>query len=100
MKEIRPEANISISRHHWVPGLKPENDGFADSLVRKITGENSTGKVSYGTEAGQFQEEGYSTVICGPGSIEQAHQANEYLTREQLDKGTHFIKSIISEQMN
>ena len=100
MKEIRPEANISISRHHWVPGLKPENDGFAESLVRKITGENSTGKVSYGTEAGQFQEEGYSTVICGPGSIEQAHQANEYLTREQLDKGTHFIKSIISEQMN
>ena len=100
MKEIRPEANISISRHHWVPGLKPEKDGFAESLVRKITGENSTGKVSYGTEAGQFQEEGYSTVICGPGSIEQAHQANEYLTREQLDKGTHFIKSIISEQMN
>ena len=100
MKEIRPEANISISRHHWVPGLKPEIDGFADSLVRKITGENSTGKVSYGTEAGQFQEEGYSTVICGPGSIEQAHQANEYLTREQLDKGTYFIKSIISEQVN
>ena len=42
---------------------KPENDGFAESLVRKITGENSTGKVSYGTEAGQFQEDGYSTVI-------------------------------------
>ena len=63
MKKIRPEANISICRHHWVPGLKPENDGFADSLVRKITGKNSTGKVSYGTEAGQFQEEGYSTCL-------------------------------------
>ena len=86
MKEIRPEANISISRHHWVPGLKPEKDGFADSLVRKITGENSTGKVSYGTEAGQFQEEGYSTVICGPGSIEQAHTIDEFIELNEIKK--------------
>ena len=100
IKEIRPESNISINRHHWVPGLKPENEGFAESLVRKLTGDNSTGKVSYGTEAGQFQEEGYSTVICGPGSIEQAHQENEFLSREQLEKGTQFIMSIISEQAN
>ena len=99
-KDIRPESNIAITRHHWVPGLKPENDGFADSLVRKITGENSTGKVSYGTEAGQFQEEGYSTVICGPGSIEQAHQADEFLSIDQLNKGTEFIKSLINEHAN
>ncbi|MFL2801391.1 MAG: acetylornithine deacetylase [Paracoccaceae bacterium] len=100
IKEIRPESNITINRHHWVPGLKPENDGLAESLVRKLTGDNSTGKVSYGTEAGQFQEEGYSTVICGPGSIEQAHQENEFLSREQLEKGTQFIMSIINEQAN
>ena len=77
-----------------------ENDGIAESLVRKLTGDNSTGKVSYGTEAGQFQEEGYSTVICGPGSIEQAHQANEFLSRDQLNKGTDFIRSIINEHAN
>ena len=35
-KEIRPESNIAITRHHWVPGLKPENDGVAESLVRKL----------------------------------------------------------------
>ena len=99
-KEIRPESNIAITRHHWVPGLKPENDGVAESLVRKLTGDNSTGKVSYGTEAGQFQEEGYSTVICGPGSIEQAHQADEFLSRDQLNKGTDFIRSIINEHAN
>ena len=99
-KEIRPESNIAITRHHWVPGLKPENEGVAESLVRKLTGDNSTGKVSYGTEAGQFQEEGYSTVICGPGSIEQAHQADEFLSRDQLNKGTDFIKSIINENAN
>ena len=99
-KEIRPESNIAITRHHWVPGLKPENDGVAESLVRKLTGDNSTGKVSYGTEAGQFQEEGYSTVICGPGSIEQAHQADEFLSRDQLNKGTEFITSIINEHAN
>ena len=97
VKQIRPEAYITISRHHWVPGLKPEQNGSADSLVRKLTGHNSTGKVSYGTEAGQFQEEGYSTVICGPGSIEQAHQPNEYLAKEQLSLGTNFIKSLIKD---
>ena len=42
----------------------------------------------------------YSTVICGPGSIEQAHQADEFLSRDQLNKGTDFIKSIISENAN
>ena len=61
---------------------------------------NSTGKVSYGTEAGQFQQEGYSTVICGPGSIQQAHQADEFLSRDQLNKGTEFITSIINEHAN
>ena len=97
IQRIRPEAGITISRHHWVPGLKPETNGNAESLVRKLTGNNSTGKVSYGTEAGQFQEEGYSSIICGPGSIEQAHQPNEYLDRTQLELGTKFIKSLISE---
>tara|TARA_X000000368_G_scaffold347048_1_gene286518 strand:- start:226 stop:1389 length:1164 start_codon:yes stop_codon:yes gene_type:complete len=100
IKKIRPEAGIAVSRHHWVPGLKPEKNGDAENLVRRLTGNNSTGKVSYGTEAGQFQEEGYSCIICGPGSIEQAHQANEYLDKSQLELGTKFIKSLITELSN
>jgi acetylornithine deacetylase/succinyl-diaminopimelate desuccinylase-like protein len=48
--------------------------------VRRLTGENGSKVVSYGTEAGQFQAAGYSAVVCGPGNIAQAHQPNEYLT--------------------
>ena len=51
--------------------------------------------VAYGTEAGQFQDEGYSTVICGPGSIGQAHQANEYVDIAQLDAGEVFMRKLI-----
>ena len=100
IQSVRPESQIVISRQHWVPGLKPENNGEAESLVRKLTGHNSTGKVSYGTEAGQFQEEGYSSIICGPGSIEQAHQANEYLDKAQLELGAKFVRSLITELSN
>ena len=100
MKKTRSEADVLVSRHHWVPGLKPENNGEADNLVRKLTGNNSTSKVSYGTEAGQFQQAGYSSIICGPGSIEQAHQANEYLDKKQLKLGTDFIRDLILELAN
>ena len=97
LKKTRPESRVRISRHHWVTGLKPEKDGTAEKLVRKLTGDNLNGKVSYGTEAGQFQEHGYSVVICGPGSIKQAHQPNEYLALNQLELGTKFIRSLITE---
>ena len=100
MKKTRSEADVLVSRHHWVPGLKPETNGEADNLVRKLTGNNSTSKVSYGTEAGQFQQAGYSSIICGPGSIEQAHQANEYLDKKQLKLGTDFIRNLILELAN
>ncbi len=100
MRKTKAEADILVSRHHWVPGLKPEKNGEAENLVRKLTGNNSTSKVSYGTEAGQFQQAGYSSIICGPGSIEQAHQANEYLDKTQLELGTKFIKNLITELSN
>ena len=96
-KKINSQSEIIIKRHHWVPGLIPEEKGTAENLIRRITGINSTSKVSYGTEAGQFQQEGYSTVIFGPGSIERAHQPNEYLEADQLFKGVEFIRSLIKE---
>ncbi len=51
--------------------------------------------VSYAAEAGQFQEAGYSTVICGPGSIEQAHQPDEYLEVSQLERGAQFMARLV-----
>ena len=54
------------------------------NLVCNLTGDNSRGTVAFGTEAGLFQEIGISTVVCGPGSIEQAHTIDEYVTLDQL----------------
>ena len=95
MQKIRPEARIVTDAAFDVPGLKPEEDGAAEGLVRRITGDNGTHVVSYGTEAGQFQEAGYSAVICGPGSIEQAHQPDEYITKAQFDAGHDFMRKLV-----
>jgi acetylornithine deacetylase len=96
MQKIRPEARIDVGMPFNVPGLKPEEDGAAEALVRKITGDNATHVVSYGTEAGQFQEAGYSAVICGPGSIEQAHQPDEFITRAQFEGGHDFMRRLLA----
>ena len=95
MQDINSTTYINIDTAHFVPGLQPEANGFAEALVRQITRQNGTEMVSYGTEAGQFQGAGYSTIICGPGSIKQAHQANEYLEVSQLKKGELFISELI-----
>ena len=55
------------------------------AIVKQLTGSNSTGKVSYGTEGGYYQEAGIPTIICGPGHIAQAHQPDEWIAQDQLD---------------
>ena len=57
---------------------------------------NNTGAVSFGTEAGVFNNLDIDTIVCGPGSIEQAHKANEYIKIKQLDKCKVFLEKIIS----
>ncbi|MEW9919119.1 acetylornithine deacetylase [Marimonas sp. MJW-29] len=96
MQAVVPETRIEISPRFDVPGLQPEEDGVAETLVRQITGDNASHKVSYGTEAGQFQEAGYSAVICGPGSIDQAHQPNEYIEVSQFNAGHDFMKKLLA----
>lgn len=95
MKAVRPEAGIHLQRFFRVPGLQPEQGGAAEALVRRLTGDNATSVVSYGTEAGQFQEAGYSAVICGPGSIAQAHQPDEYLELAEFNAGHRFMQALI-----
>ncbi len=95
MKAVRPEAGITAEQYFHVPGLVPEENGSAEALVRQLTGENARHVVSYGTEAGQFQERGYSAVICGPGDIAQAHQPNEFITIDQFQQGEAFIARLV-----
>jgi acetylornithine deacetylase len=96
MQAIHPDTDIQLTERFNVPGLRPETEGAAEQLVRGITGDNATSVVSYGTEAGQFQERGYSAVICGPGDIAQAHQPNEYLTVEQFNAGHRFMENLLT----
>lgn len=95
MQAVRPETSIKIETRASVPGLRPETDGAAETLARAITGDNGTHVVSYGTEAGQFQDAGYSACICGPGDIAQAHQADEFISIAQMNAGQKFMERLL-----
>jgi acetylornithine deacetylase len=96
MQSVVADTRIDISPMFDVPALQPEEDGEAETLVRQITGDNASHKVSYGTEAGQFQQAGYSAVICGPGDIAQAHQPNEYIDVAQFNAGHDFMRKLVA----
>lgn len=96
MHAVVPETRIEITPRFDVPALQPEEDGEAETLVRQITGDNASHKVSYGTEAGQFQNAGYSAVICGPGDIAQAHQPNEFIEISQFNAGHDFMRKLVA----
>ncbi|MGX0901623.1 acetylornithine deacetylase [Roseovarius sp. MBR-79] len=96
MQAVRPETRIDAVPRFTVPGLRPEENGTAEALIRRITGDNGSHVVSYGTEAGQFQEAGYSAAICGPGDIAQAHQPDEYITVSQFEAGHGFMRALLS----
>ncbi|RFP89899.1 acetylornithine deacetylase [Rhodobacteraceae bacterium 63075] len=97
MQAVHPEARIDLAPFFDVPGLKPEEGGAAEALVRRVTGDNASHVVSYGTEAGQFQEAGYSAVVCGPGSIEQAHQPDEFIEKSEFEAGARFMEGLLEE---
>ena len=97
MKAVRPEAGVHLDRFFGVPGLVPEENGEAEALARRLTGDNATGVVSYGTEAGQFQEAGYSAIVCGPGDIAQAHQPDEFLEVSEFEAGQRFMERLLAE---
>ncbi len=97
MQAVHPDARIELTPYFHVPALEPETDGQAEQLVRKKTGDNGVHVVSYGTEAGQFQERGYSAVVCGPGDIAQAHQPNEFITIDQFKAGERFMHCLVDE---
>ena len=95
MQAVVPETRIEISQRFHVPPLQPEDDGASERLVRQLTGDNASHVVSYGTEAGQFQEKDYSAIICGPGDIAQAHQPNEFLEVSQFEAGQAFMAKLV-----
>jgi acetylornithine deacetylase len=92
MKARFPETGVAVIRRSLTPPFAPEPDGEAERIARILAGDNGPPRVvPYAAEAGQFQQAGFSTVICGPGSIEQAHQPDEYVERRQIERGAAFM---------
>ncbi len=85
MQALFVDADVRTETLGEVAGLEPMAQSDARDLAVALTGNSDTGVVSFGTEGGLFQKAGISTVVCGPGSIDQAHRPDEYVSVEQLD---------------
>jgi len=90
-----PEGGVSVTRRSKTPGLAIAPESEAETLARALTGDNETRVVSYAAEAGLFQQAGLPAVICGPGSIEQAHQPDEWIERSQIEEGAAFMRRLV-----
>ncbi len=95
MRAVSPDASIVTHVIGEIPGLEPMTESEAVALAMALTGENASEVVSFGTEAGLFQAVGIDTVVCGPGSIEQAHKPDEFVTLDQLDQCLGMIERLI-----
>ena len=91
MRTVAPEAHIVISQTNQVAPFIASPASKLTALVLQLAGQNETFAVSYATEAGLFQEAGCASIICGPGDIAQAHTANEWIAKAELDKCSRFL---------
>ncbi len=94
LRQTAPEATIESHVIAEVPGLGPEQDGAAEALIRRLTGSNQSGVVSFCTEGGLFQDAGFSTIVFGPGSITQAHQPDEFISLSQVAACDAFMRKL------
>jgi acetylornithine deacetylase len=98
LRKTFPGFEIKNVEHHPpVPPLDTKADDDVVTLIKKISGNAELDAVSYAAEAGQFANEGFQSAICGPGSIAQAHRADEFIAKEQLEKGVEMIQKLIQE---
>ena len=97
MRSVAPEAGIETRPLVDTLPLFPDPGSPAETLVKRLIRDNATQTVSYGTDAGYFQERDMATIVCGPGSIDQAHKPDEFLSIEQLDAGLDFLSRLTSE---
>jgi len=95
MRDIAPETNIRTIQLAQAPAFRHEPDSAAVKLVQSLTNDPAFSVVPFAAEAGQFQQAGFSTVICGPGSIDQAHKPDEFISLEQFDRGVEFMRQLI-----
>lgn len=96
LKGRAAEAGVVVEQLAEVPPLRGEEASEAEAFVRRLAGDNGPARVaSFASEAGQFQGAGLAAVLCGPGSIDQAHQPDEYVDRTQLERGAAFMARLV-----
>ena len=96
MRKTRKDADIKFVEKASYPGLFTHPDSEVVSLVKSLVAGSGTAKINFGTEGGLFHNIGIPAVICGPGSINQAHKPNEFITFEQISRGEKFMENLIS----
>jgi acetylornithine deacetylase len=94
MRRIAPEASIVMTQTNAVPPFAAAQNSEAIALALKLSNSNETFAVSYATEAGLFQDAGASSVVIGPGDISQAHTANEWIAKSQIEKCSIFLMQV------
>jgi acetylornithine deacetylase len=94
MHAVDPATGFTITPADWLPALSLDPDHELAGLVRQLTGSNSAGFVSYGTEAGLYQDAGIASIVCGPGDIAQAHQPDEWIAVSQLAACDAFLQRL------
>ena len=94
MKKVAPAAGFEFETICEIPSFLGSKDDPVTRLAQELSGERSTTLVAFGTEAGLFKNAGISTVVCGPGSIQQAHQPDEYVSLEQLGRCEAFMQGL------
>jgi acetylornithine deacetylase len=96
IKARAPEGGVVVEQMADVPPLRPDPDSPAEAFVRRLAGDNGPARVaSFASEAGQFQGAGLPAVLCGPGSIDQAHQPDEYVDIAQMERGAAFMVRLV-----
>ena len=95
MRRIDPDSKIDLSWESHTVGLASAESDAIVQWAKKLSRQESVGKVSYGTEAGLFQKMGVQSVILGPGDIAEAHRPNEFVSLDQLARCEAFIGRIL-----
>jgi acetylornithine deacetylase len=95
LAKLGPECGVIVDKRADAPPLQLHRDSAAEAFMRALTGDNQVRVAAFATEAGQFQKAGFPAVICGPGSVEQAHQPNEFVAVSEIEKGLQVFARFI-----
>ena len=96
MQARAADTGIELMQEESVPAMTDDDSAELQALIAALTGDDERHKVAYATEGGQFTNSGIPTIICGPGSIEQAHKADEYVELKEIERCDGFLQKLLT----